>query len=244
MKLDVIGSSGTYPAPGRPTAGFLVSEGNTRVWCEAGPGTFTRLPVDPSMVDAVFVSHRHPDHCLDVIVASHVFAYGASPRYGIPLYGPSSALEALVGFVDGGRIDEVFDVRPLENGDRFEIGDLAGEVAETDHSVPTLAVRWESRSRVLAYSADTGPEGDWMRLANQADLFVCEATYQGEPGVAEYPHHLTALEAGSIARQAGARKLMLTHIPPHLDASRSVIEAESAFDRPVALAVPGGSTTL
>ncbi len=83
-----------------------------------------------------------------------------------------------------------------------------------------------------------------MRLAKDTDLFLCEATYQGESGVSPYPYHLTASEAGAIARRAGARKLMLTHIPPHLDPARSVIEAEASFDRPVGLAVPGGSTTL
>lgn len=202
------------------------------------------LPVDLDMIDAVMISHRHPDHCLDVITASHVYAYGPQPRYGIPLYGPRSALDALVGFVDGGGIEKVFDARPLEDGDRATVGVFELEVAATDHSVPTLASRWEAEGRSLCFSADTGPAGDWMRLAAGVDLFLCEATYQGEPGVHPYTHHLTAKEAGAIARQAGSRQLMLTHIPPDLDPARSVIEAEATFDRPVALAVPGAATTL
>jgi ribonuclease BN (tRNA processing enzyme) len=111
----------------------------------------------------------------------------------------------------------------------------------SDHSVPTVASRWEANGRILAYSADTGPAGDWMAAAESADLFVCEASYQGPAGVAGYPHHLTAGEAGAIARRVGAKHLMLTHIPPHLDVTRSVAEAEATFDRPVELAVPGAS---
>lgn len=244
MRLTVLGSSGTYPSPGRPASGYLIEQEGTRVWCDAGPGTMVSLPVDLELIDAVMVSHRHPDHCLDVITASHALAYCPRPRYGVPLYGPESALKCLVGFVDGGRIEEVFDVRPLVDGDRATIGALTLEVAETDHSVPTLASRWETEARSLCFSADTGPAGDWMRLARDADLFLCEATYQGEPGLHPYPHHLTAGESGSIARQVGAKRLMLTHLPPYLDPARSVIEAEAAFDRPVALAVPGASTTL
>lgn len=242
--MSVLGSSGTYPVPGRPGSGYLIDHDGTRVWCDAGPGTLVSLPVDVTEVDAVFVSHRHPDHCLDVIVASHVLAFGPRPRFGVPLYGPESALDALVGFVDGGRVKEVFDLRPLGDGDRVEIGSLSLEVAITDHSVPTFASRWETEHRSLCFSADTGPAGDWMRLASDADLFLCEATYQGEPGQEEYPHHLTAQEAGSIARSVGARSLMLTHIPPHRDPARSVMEAEETFGRPVSLAVPGASTTL
>jgi ribonuclease BN (tRNA processing enzyme) len=202
------------------------------------------LPVDLALVDAVMVSHRHPDHCLDVIVASHVLAFGPKPRFGVPLYGPESALESLVDFVDGGGVKEVFDLRPLDDGDAVAVGDISLEVAVTDHSVPTLASRWSSPSRTLCYSADTGPQGEWMRLVQEADLFLCEATYQGEPGVEAYPHHLTASEAGTIAREAGAARLMLTHIPPHRDPARSVIEAEGTFGRPVTLAVPGAATTL
>lgn len=244
MRLTVLGSSGTYPVAGRPASGYLFEEGDTRVWCDAGPGTMAALPVALDLVDAVFVSHRHPDHCLDVIIASHVFAFSPRPRFGVPLYGPASALTALVDFVDGGRIEDVFDLRPLADGDSFSVGALAVEVAITDHSVPTLATRWRSEHRSVCYSADTGPQGEWMRLAQDADLFLCEATYQGQPGGAEYPHHLTAHEAGAIGRELGCRRLMLTHIPPYLDPARSVLEAEACFDRPVSLAVPGGVTTL
>lgn len=244
MRMTVLGSAGTYPVRGRPGSGYLLEHEGTRVWCDAGPGTLAALPLDLVDIDAVFISHRHPDHCLDAIIASHVLVYGPRPRFGMPLYGPASALETVTGFVDGGRIGEAFDLRPLEDGDQVEVGSLSLSVAISDHSVPTFASRWESEHRSLCYSADTGPAGKWMRLAEGADLFLCEATYQGEPGIAEYPHHLTASEAGSIARAAGARRLMLTHIPPHLDPARSVMEAEAVFDRPVGLAVPGASTTL
>ncbi|MGH3667184.1 MAG: MBL fold metallo-hydrolase, partial [Acidimicrobiia bacterium] len=71
-------------------------------------------------------------------------------------------------------------------------------------------------------------------------FMLCEAAYQ-ERGDGDYPHHLTATEAGQIAREVGARNLALTHIPPYLDVSRSIDEAESAFDRPVSLAMPGVS---
>ena len=70
---------------------------------------------------------------------------------------------------------------------------------------------------------------------------LSEASFQGNPEDQDYPHHLTAGDAGAIAREIGAKKLLLTHIPPYLDASRSVHEAEKVFDRPVGLATPGMS---
>jgi ribonuclease BN (tRNA processing enzyme) len=149
-----------------------------------------------------------------------------------------------MGFVDGdpnGDLGKTFRFLPVTGDDSVTIGEVAVRFWTTDHSVPTVASRWEADGRVLAYSADTGPKGGWMEVARGADLFLCEASYQGESGIEPYPHHLTATEAGEIARSVGAKHLMLTHIPPHLDPTRSVFEAEQAFDRPVALAVPGTS---
>ena len=68
---------------------------------------------------------------------------------------------------------------------------------------------------------------------------LVEATYQGSPDDKPWAHHLTATEAGEIARRVGARKAVLTHIWPTLDPARSVSEASVTFGRDVDLAVPG-----
>jgi ribonuclease BN (tRNA processing enzyme) len=247
MRLTVIGSAGTYPVPGRPGPGYLIENRQTRVWCEAGPGTFTGLPIDPGMVDAIVLSHQHPDHCTDLLTAFHSYRYGAHVRFEIPTYCPQSVIDRLLGFIDADpdhEIRKTFAFHPVDDGDTVEIGDLRVSFTETDHSVPTVATRWEDGNRVLAYSADTGPKGEWRQFAKDADVFLCEASYQGEPGTHAYPQHLTATEAGSIARQVGVGALILTHIPPHLDPTRSVAEAEATFDRPVELAVPGVSRKI
>lgn len=241
MRIRIIGASGTYPVAGRPASGFLIEQGATRVWCDAGPGTFVALPVDTDLIDAIVISHQHPDHCLDLLTAFHAFCYTPNPRRGVPVIGPQSVIDRVSEFVEEGQaraLLSTFDFRPVGDGDTTEVGELRVSFAITDHSVPTLASRWESDGRVMAYSADTGPEGDWMRIAEGADLFICEAAYQGESE--GRGNHLTAGAAGAIARKAGVHSLMLTHIPPYLDPTRSVAEAEQVFDRPVELAVPGG----
>jgi ribonuclease BN (tRNA processing enzyme) len=241
VKLHVIGSSGTFPVPGRPASGYLVEQGETRIWCDAGPGTFVGLPVDSYLVDAIVISHQHPDHCADLFAAFHAWTYCPEPRIGIPLYGPQSVWDRLSGFLDGAqgsRFAETFDFTPVWTGDEVDLGAISVSFTEMDHSVPTVGSRWESDGRVLFFTGDTGPKGGWQGLAKGADLFLCEAAYQVR-GEGDYPHHLTATEAGQVARTIGAARLVLTHIPPYLDPSRSVHEAELAFDRPVALAAPG-----
>jgi ribonuclease BN (tRNA processing enzyme) len=148
-------------------------------------------------------------------------------------------VDRLLAFLGGGGdhpFGRTFRFESISDRSRTTIGDLEVEFSSTDHPVPTMASRWEASGRVMAYSADTGLDGTWQRSAEAADLFLCEATFQESE---EGPGHLSAGQAGSVARRAGAHSLMLTHIPPHLDVTRSVSEAEHVFDRPVELAVPG-----
>jgi len=243
VKLHVVGSSGTFPVAGRPASGYLVERSGTRVWCDAGPGTFVSLPVDSYMIDAIVISHQHPDHCSDIFTAFHAWTYCPEPRTGVPLYAPQEVWDHVSGFLDGGqgsRLRETFDFRPVWTGDEIEIGDLSVSFIEMDHSVPTVGSRWEAESRTLFYTGDTGPKENWREMARGVDLMLSEAAYQ-ERGDDDYPHHLTSAEAGRIAREVQARRLVLTHIPPYLDVSRSVNEAEIAFDRPVSVAMPGVS---
>ncbi len=244
MRLTILGSSGTYPAPSNPASGYLIESAATRVWCDAGPGTFAALTarLDPELLDAVVISHRHPDHCMDLVSAYHAFAYGPHPHRALPLYAPEEVFPAFLAFLGqgyDGRFAEIFDLRVISDGDRVNIGDLEVNFAEADHPVPTVASRWSDGHRALAYSADTGPKGDWPEIIEGAHLFLCEAALGAEPHLRVVPHHLGAEDAGRIARERRVRRLMLTHIPPHIDSARAVAAAEVAFDRPVLLAVPG-----
>lgn len=211
----------------------------TRLWCDAGPGTFMSLPMDPDLIDAIVVSHQHPDHCSDLMAAYHAWTFRPEPREAVPLYAPQSVWERLVGFID--REPSCFIFTPVWTGDRIEIGDMTVEFVEMDHSVPTVGSRWTSGNRTLFYTGDTGPAGNWRSLAAGVDVMLSESSLQGATADKEFPQHLTAGEAGEIAREVGVGRLVLTHIPPYLDPSISVSEAEKTFGRPVALAVPGAS---
>ena len=135
----------------------------------------------------------------------------------------------------------MFAVGALDPATSLELAGARITCVATDHSVPTVALALEADGRRLVYTADTGPGIDLAPFADGADLLLAEATYQeGRPGQERPPIHLSAAQAGALARRAGAGRLVVTHVWPTLDPERSRREAAAAAgDVPVEVAAPG-----
>jgi ribonuclease BN (tRNA processing enzyme) len=128
----------------------------------------------------------------------------------------------------------------VSDGSTFGIGGLSFACSRSDHPVETVAVRIEDESgRAVAYSADTGPAWSMAKLGAPIHLAICEASLKVEDE--QSVQHLSGRQAGRLAREAGAERLVITHLPPGTDveARRLEAEAEEAFAGPVAVALPG-----
>ena len=103
-------------------------------------------------------------------------------------------------------------------------------------------MRAEAGARTLLYSADTGPAWDVGDLGDGVDLLVCEASLRsGDEGGFQ---HLSARQAGSLARAVGAGRLMLTHLVPGTDRGEQQAGAEAAYGGPVVLASDGATLAV
>jgi ribonuclease BN (tRNA processing enzyme) len=247
MKLTVLGCSGSTPGPDSPASGYLVEADGYRLVLDLGQGTFGALQqhVDPADVDAIIISHVHADHCIDLT------GYIVALRYGparlrvreaegrIPLIGPAGIRDRIAAAYDPMarklRLHELFAFSTPASG---ELGPFALSFAQTNHPVPTSAVRITYGDRNLVYSADTGESDALVSLAHDADLLLCEATFG--PDEEYVPDlHLTGRQAGEHAERAGVERLLVTHVPPWCSREVAASEAAKAFDGTVEAAQPG-----
>jgi len=230
LQLTVLGCSGSYPGPGAACSGYLVRGAGTTVWLDAGSGTLANLQrhVGLADVDAVVLTHEHPDHWSDVEGYRVACNWGLH-RSGVPVYAPVG----LDGFLSGDAAP-AFDWRVVADGAEVALGGMALRFSRTVHPPETLAVRIDCDGRSLAYSADTGPGWSFSALGDRVDLALCEATYLDRDPRA--PIHLSAKEAGAMAREAGVAGLLLTHLWPGVDPAESLAEASTAYGGPVDLA--------
>lgn len=234
IAVTVLGCSGSYAGPGEACSGYLVQGGGVSIWLDAGPGTLANLQrhIDLDALDAVVISHSHPDHWVDVLPYHNVVRY-IRKRTGVIVYSPGE-VRRLAQEVNG-KIEPAFDWRVVQSGDSVIIAGLTLSFYRTDHGPETLAIRIDDEDgRSLGYSADTGAGWSLSELGAGLDLALCEASISLDQE--RTVQHLSARQAGISAKAAGVRRLVITHIQPGVDPVESQLQATAAFGSTVEVA--------
>ncbi|MEX2291839.1 MAG: MBL fold metallo-hydrolase [Mycobacteriales bacterium] len=245
MRLTVLGCSGTFPGPDSPCSGYLLEHDGYRLVVDLGAGALGQLQRHIGLldVDAVYLSHLHTDHCIDLVAYSYARRYhpgGAAPA--LPVYGPAGTARRILDSYETAPsqgLQDVYDFREVAPG-THRLGPFTIHATQVNHPIECHGLRIEAGGRSLVYSGDTGECDALVALAQDCDLFLCEASWthtDGNPrGI-----HLSGRQAGEHASRAGARRLLLTHLVAWTDPETVLAEAAQAFPGAVALARCGSS---
>jgi ribonuclease BN (tRNA processing enzyme) len=259
MRLTVLGKSPAWQDVDGACSGYLLQEGDTTVLLDCGNGVFGKLRkhVDYVDVDAVVVSHMHADHFIDLVPYSYALIHAprqqpvpvppwpgtdspARPRLALPPGGQATLRQVVGAWGNEDLVEQAFAMEEYAVGTAIEVGPLRFEFAVMPHFLDAHAVSVTSSAgdRRFVFSADSRPAEELVEFARGADLFLVEATLP-RPERSGVRGHLTAEEAGDHGRQAGAARVVLTHISDELDQRDAAQRAADAFGAPVDVAVEG-----
>ena len=249
ITLTPLGTAAAFGGAGEAQRSYLVEAGGRAVVMDLGSGSLAVLARlrPPESVDAVLVSHMHPDHCVDLFGLRVHMLWGPGRGGVIPVLGPPELPARMAAFAgsDGPWADgEGLRFEPLAaGGGRRDLGGPVLTHAEVPHLPPTHAMRidWEGAS--LCYGADCAANDALVELAQGCDVLLAECSFGADP-VPEGLPHLNADAAGDIARRARVGRLLLTHCQGGHDRDAALRRAQEAFGGPVEWATPGVAVTL
>jgi len=255
LTLTILGAGPAAPNPGGACSGYLLRQGETAVLIDCGAGTAGRIPlyVAPNRLHGVAISHLHPDHYFDLVQLYYMIKFG-EPRPAelsplLPLFLPPGGREFLrtLGKLISDKpamLEDVYDMRDYVADCEMDVGGLPFTFHAVQHYILSHAMRVRSASgALLTFSSDVAPCPQLVEAAQDADLFMCESAMldasQDESDPARRGH-MSAAEAGAAARQAGAKRLLITHYrsSPKHDAHH-LVAASATFGGPVELAREG-----
>jgi ribonuclease BN (tRNA processing enzyme) len=242
LSLDVVGAGPAFSdRPGATGAAYLVRAGRTAILLDLGQGSFPRLAglMDPGTLDAVVVSHLHPDHFVDLVSLRHYLRWGPSHSRRVLVLGPTGlgdrldALHAEPGFSAA-----ALDIEALQPGLR-SIGSLDLQSALVTHVGESYGFRVATGDGPgLVYSGDCGRAGDLEALLQPGDDLLCEVSFGPGPVPPEVAH-LDGPAVGDLATRTGVRRVLLTHLLMGFDPDETIASVQRSYRGPVVLVDPG-----
>ena len=244
LHIDVLGAGPAYTDRVDASGdAYLVRHGATALLLDLGHGSFPRLAqaLEPSTLDAVAISHLHPDHFIDLVALRHYLRWEFQPARHVRVLAPAGlgmridALHDQPGFTAA-----TLDVEDLRQGSPT-VGTLTLEARRVTHTRDSYAfrvARIADGGPGLVYSGDCGRAEDLDPLVRPGDTVLSEVSFGPGP-VAPGAEHLDGPAVGALARRTEAGRVLLTHLQMGFDETATIDSVRAVFHGPVDFVAPG-----
>ena len=217
MKLTVLGSGTCVPSLRRNASGYLIKAGGHQILVDCGSGTLLQLEKSGNSykdVDAVFITHSHPDHFADLLPLLHALLY--APNFNrekdFQIFAPHAfrkyydqAIASILGTPDR------FGIVLNEVQQTMNCGPVLVRSIKTVHSADSVAYRFECDGKAIVLTGDADYDQGIIALGSGADILITDCSF---PDALKVPGHMSAKECGRVAAQANAKQLILSHLYP------------------------------
>lgn len=239
MKLTTIGSWGGYPKANEASSGYILEHNDFQLLVDCGSSVLSKMQniLQPENLDAVILSHYHPDHIADIGVLQHarlIQGFLGKKMDTLPIYAHAFDQQEFAKLTYK-NITKGVAYNPEQT---VNIGPFQVRFLLTNHPVPCFAMRFEVEGKVLVYTADTSFKEEFIPFSKDSDVLLCECNfYSHQDG--KGAGHMNSFDAGTLATDANVKQLVLTHLPHYGNLSELVAEASEKFAGPISLAEHG-----
>src|SRR5260370_26673399 len=178
MRLTVLGSCGAWPDAGQAWSGYLVEHDGFRLLVDLGyavvPRVLERVPA--GQVDAVLISHGHPDHCADLNPLLRARVLRDDPPPPLPVYALPGALDAVLALDRPGMLASGYVLHELTADSSLDIGPLQVQTRLLPHWLPNVGMRLAAGGRALSHTGKPGPRHDGGAPGPGAGLLLPQDT--------------------------------------------------------------------
>jgi ribonuclease BN (tRNA processing enzyme) len=223
----------------------LIEAGGMTLLFDLGVGSLHGLlkeGINHKSIDGLFLTHIHPDHISEVIPFLFAANYDEEPRTKPLVIGGSPEVGELINKLSA-TFNSWLDPKnygrelvSMKEGVKIRVGGVEIMRGPAAHHSSSLSFKVSHGGRAIVIAGDTGPCPALATFAKGVDLLIIEASLlAGE----ENEYHLTAAEAGNIAREAGVKTLLLTHFYPSSELEDPAQRLKTGFSGETLIATDG-----
>lgn len=260
MRLTIIGCTGSMSGKDAAASSYLLQaeapdeEGAIRTYSlifDIGPGAMGQSLryINPASLDGIVISHMHADHIAD-IVGMQVYRrwHPDGPLGQIPVITPGDGAARVRGISADPEFEDYtgeFKFLAAKAGNILRLGPFTMEFFPAWHTIEAYCIRLRGprendsqKESIFTYTGDTDYCEGAVQAAQDADLLLTEAAFEtGRDTVRGV--HMTGVRAGELARDAQAKRVVLTHLQPWTSRELAYKDVSAIYSGDISIAAPG-----